>query len=117
MTRFSLTLKTKPLEFVSIGFAFFLLPFLTTILQFEHVYAIGFKERTDKRDFLTLAASVTGFKVEWQEGVKPKDLLQKAMPNVCLPGDSRDVGIDKCQHRERTLRTPSLPSLQHGAPI
>ncbi|KAJ5217945.1 uncharacterized protein N7498_000044 [Penicillium cinerascens] len=50
-------------------------------LQFEHVYAIGFKGRTDKRDFLTLAASVTGFKVEWIEGVKPGGLLQKAMPN------------------------------------
>ena len=40
------------------------------------------KERTDKRDFLDVAASVTGFKVDWLEGVRPDELKQKAMPNV-----------------------------------
>lgn len=40
------------------------------------------KERTDKRDFLTLAASVSGFNVEWLDGVRPDDLSPKAMPDV-----------------------------------
>ncbi|KAK4864789.1 hypothetical protein LT330_001412 [Penicillium expansum] len=50
-------------------------------LGFEHIYAISMKERTDKRDFLTLAASVSGFKVEWLDGVRPDELALKAMPD------------------------------------
>jgi hypothetical protein len=42
------------------------------------------KERTDKRDFLTLAAAVSGFKVEWLDGVRPDDLHPKAMPDVSI---------------------------------
>ncbi|CAI7631561.1 unnamed protein product [Penicillium glandicola] len=54
-------------------------------LGFEHIYAISMKERTDKRDFLTLAASVSGFKVEWLDGVRPDDLHPKAMPDGLDP--------------------------------
>ncbi|KAJ5912336.1 hypothetical protein N7504_001219 [Penicillium tannophilum] len=72
-------------------------------LGFEHVYAIGFKERTDKRDFLTLAASVTGFKVEWQEGVKPDDLLQKAMPNGANLNDTEPSIIAAWRAHMNTL--------------
>lgn len=43
------------------------------------------KERTDKRDFLTLAASISGFKVKWLDGVRPDDLHPKAMPDVRFP--------------------------------
>ncbi|KAJ5761970.1 uncharacterized protein N7511_005352 [Penicillium nucicola] len=49
-------------------------------LGFEHVYAIGLKERTDKRDFLTVSAAVSGFQVEWLDGVRPQELQQKALP-------------------------------------
>ena len=49
------------------------------------MYAISMKERTDKRDFLTLAASISGFKVEWLDGVRPHDLHSKAMPDVRCP--------------------------------
>jgi hypothetical protein len=52
------------------------------ILKFQHIYAIGLKERTDKRDFLTVAASVTGFKVEWLDGVLSQNLQQKSLPSV-----------------------------------
>ncbi|KAF4168097.1 hypothetical protein CNMCM6936_003692 [Aspergillus lentulus] len=49
-------------------------------LGFEHVYAIGLKERTDKRDFLALAASIVGFQVDWLEGVKPDEIHPKSLP-------------------------------------
>ncbi|KAL3464323.1 hypothetical protein BJX64DRAFT_94923 [Aspergillus heterothallicus] len=49
-------------------------------LGFQHIYAIGLKERTDKHDSLTLAASVIGMKVDWLEGVRPGDVSQKALP-------------------------------------
>ncbi|OQE96733.1 hypothetical protein PENNAL_c0001G02128 [Penicillium nalgiovense] len=54
-------------------------------LGFEHIYAISMKERTDKRDFLTLAASISGFKVKWLDGVRPDDLHPKAMPDGLDP--------------------------------
>ncbi|OJJ95735.1 hypothetical protein ASPACDRAFT_35598 [Aspergillus aculeatus ATCC 16872] len=50
-------------------------------LGFEHIFAIGLKERTDKRDFLTLAASMAGFRVEWLDGVRPTEINQKSLPN------------------------------------
>ncbi|KAL6237029.1 hypothetical protein BDW75DRAFT_93767 [Aspergillus navahoensis] len=49
-------------------------------LGFQHIYAIGLRERTDKHDSLTLAASATGMDVEWLEGVRPGDVSQKALP-------------------------------------
>ncbi|KAL4800573.1 hypothetical protein BDV19DRAFT_72583 [Aspergillus venezuelensis] len=49
-------------------------------LGFQHIYAIGLKERTDKHDSLSLAASLTNMKVEWLEGVRPGDVSQKALP-------------------------------------
>ncbi|CAI7663487.1 unnamed protein product [Penicillium crustosum] len=52
-----------------------------TTLGFEHIYAIGLKERTDKRDFLTVSASVSGFEVDWVDGVRSQDLQQKALPD------------------------------------
>ncbi|KAJ5289954.1 uncharacterized protein N7443_010207 [Penicillium atrosanguineum] len=58
-------------------------------LGFEHIYAIGMKERPDKRDFLDVAASVTGFKVDWLEGVRPDELKQKAMPNGLTLSDTK----------------------------
>ncbi|KAJ5823134.1 Glycosyl transferase family 25 [Penicillium robsamsonii] len=54
-------------------------------LGFQHVYAISMKERTDKRDFLTLAASISGFNVEWLDGVRPDELAPKAMPDGLDP--------------------------------
>jgi hypothetical protein len=51
-------------------------------LQFENVYAIGLKERTDRRDFLNLAASLVGFRVEWIDGVRGEDIIPKALPEV-----------------------------------
>ncbi|KAJ5100192.1 CAZyme family GT25 [Penicillium angulare] len=50
-------------------------------LGFEHVYAIGLPERTDKRDFLSLAAAISDIKLEWLDGVKADAISQKAMPN------------------------------------
>ncbi|KKK18201.1 hypothetical protein P175DRAFT_0500703 [Aspergillus ochraceoroseus IBT 24754] len=50
-------------------------------LGFEHVYAIGLKERTDKHDFLTLAASISGINVDWLDGVRPGEVSQKALPD------------------------------------
>ncbi|KAJ5567292.1 hypothetical protein N7535_006598 [Penicillium sp. DV-2018c] len=62
-------------------------------LGFEHIYAISMKERTDKRDFLTLAASVTGFKVEWLDGVRPEEVYPKAMPDGLDSSSVKPTGI------------------------
>lgn len=49
-------------------------------LGFEKVVAIGLPERSDKRDALELMASLTGFDIEWVDGVKPASILNKAVP-------------------------------------
>ncbi|KAL5691837.1 hypothetical protein EMGR_006520 [Emarellia grisea] len=55
-------------------------------LGFEHIYAIGLKERTDKRDFLTLASLAAGFKVDWIDGVRPDELDPRSLPNTVTNG-------------------------------
>lgn len=52
------------------------------MVQFHKIYAIGFPERTDKRDAFALATAVTGFDVEWSDGVKFEDISKKAAPVV-----------------------------------
>ncbi|KAI0005800.1 glycosyltransferase family 25 protein [Xylariaceae sp. FL0662B] len=49
-------------------------------LGFEKVFAIGLPERTDKRDALSLMASLTGFKLTWVDGVAGKTIPDKALP-------------------------------------
>lgn len=49
-------------------------------LGFEKVFTIGLKERTDKRDAMALMSSLTGFDIEWFEGVRPGDIPDKAVP-------------------------------------
>lgn len=61
------------------------------------------KERTDKRDFLTLAASVSGFKVEWLDGVRPDELHPKAMPDVRFSTEHKKKKISNSCFRDWTL--------------
>lgn len=49
-------------------------------LGFEKVFAVGLKERSDKRDALTLISSLTGFKIDWINGVRGEEVVDKALP-------------------------------------
>ena len=49
-------------------------------LGFEKVIAIGLPERSDKRDAVTLMAAMSGFEVDWVDGVKPESIPNKAVP-------------------------------------
>jgi len=49
-------------------------------LGFEKVFAIGLPERSDKRDALALTSSLTGFKIDWVDGVKGESVPDKALP-------------------------------------
>lgn len=51
--------------------------------QFERVFAIGFEDRMNKRDAMTIGASLSGMKLEWIDGVRWKDINEKAYPAVC----------------------------------
>jgi hypothetical protein len=64
-------------------------------LGFEKVFSIGLNERTDKRDALTLMSSLTGFDIEWIEGVRPGNIADKAVP----------FGIDASAVRDNFLGT------------
>lgn len=49
-------------------------------LGFEKVFSIGLRERTDKRDAMALMAALSGFKVDWIDGVRPDNIPDKAVP-------------------------------------
>jgi hypothetical protein len=45
---------------------------------------LGLKERSDKRDAMVLASSLTGFDVEFIDGVRGEEVVDKALPVVCF---------------------------------
>lgn len=49
-------------------------------LGFSKIFVIGLPERTDKRDAMTLTSSLTGFSLEWIDGVKGESVPDKAIP-------------------------------------
>ncbi|PHH70270.1 hypothetical protein CDD83_5483 [Cordyceps sp. RAO-2017] len=49
-------------------------------LGFEKIIAIGLPERSDKRDALELMAALTGFDIDWVDGVKSASISEKAVP-------------------------------------
>lgn len=49
-------------------------------LGFEKVFAVGLPERSDKRDALALTSSLTGFKIDWIDGVRGQTILDNALP-------------------------------------
>lgn len=55
--------------------------------------AVGLPERSDKRDALTLISSLTGFKIEWVDGVKGETIKDKAVP----------YGVDRAKLWESNL--------------
>ncbi|CAN8104803.1 unnamed protein product [Discula destructiva] len=49
-------------------------------LGFGKVFVVGLPERSDKRDAIALASSLTGFDVEWVDGVRGETIPDKAVP-------------------------------------
>lgn len=49
-------------------------------LGFEKVLVVGLPERSDKRDALALASSLTGFTISWIDGVRGESVVDKALP-------------------------------------
>lgn len=49
-------------------------------LGFSKVFAIGLPERSDKRDALSLTAALTGFHLDWVDGVRAESIADKAVP-------------------------------------
>lgn len=49
-------------------------------LGFGKVFVVGLPERTDKRDAIALSSSLTGFDIEWIDGVRGESIPDKAVP-------------------------------------
>ncbi|RDW82819.1 hypothetical protein BP6252_03931 [Coleophoma cylindrospora] len=54
-------------------------------IGFERVFAISLPERSDKRDGIAVGARVTGFSLEFSDGVRGSAMSQKAMPKNWNP--------------------------------
>ncbi|KAH7369750.1 hypothetical protein BKA65DRAFT_561042 [Rhexocercosporidium sp. MPI-PUGE-AT-0058] len=68
-------------------------PAINGTLGFERVFAVGLSERSDKRDALALISSLTGFKIDWVEGVHGNTVIDKALP----------FGVDRVKLWENNL--------------
>jgi GR25 family glycosyltransferase involved in LPS biosynthesis len=62
-------------------------------LGFSKVFVVGLPERTDKRDAMTLTSALTGFHVDFVDGVKGESIPDKAVP----------LGIDRHALMETNL--------------
>lgn len=62
-------------------------------LGFSNIFVVGLPERTDKRDAIALTAALTGFHVEFVDGVKGKSIPDKALP----------IGVDRQALMEENL--------------
>ncbi|KAK7698645.1 hypothetical protein SLS64_012384 [Diaporthe eres] len=62
-------------------------------LGFGKVFVVGLPERTDKRDAISLSAALTGFDIEWVDGVRGESIPDKAVP----------FGIDRKKLMETNL--------------
>ncbi|KAL2276192.1 hypothetical protein FJTKL_01254 [Diaporthe vaccinii] len=62
-------------------------------LGFGKVFVVGLPERTDKRDATSLSAALTGFDIEWVDGVRGESIPDKAVP----------FGIDRKKLMETNL--------------
>ena len=49
-------------------------------LQFEKILVLNMPERSDKRDAMSLAASLSGFNVNYIDGVYGETIPNKALP-------------------------------------
>ncbi|KAI0005204.1 glycosyltransferase family 25 protein [Xylariaceae sp. FL0662B] len=49
-------------------------------LGFEKIFVVGLPERSDKRDAISLTSALTGFHVEWVDGVRGETIPDKAVP-------------------------------------
>lgn len=50
-------------------------------LGFQKIFAINLPSRTDKRDGMLLASRLTGFHIEFIDGVDPAEIPRKALPH------------------------------------
>lgn len=62
-------------------------------LGFGKVFVVGLPSRTDKRDAMALASSLTGFDIEWVDGVRGENIPDKAVP----------FGVDRAKLMETNL--------------
>lgn len=62
-------------------------------LGFSKIFVVGLPERTDKRDALSLTAALTGFHVDFVDGVRGETIPDKAVP----------IGVDRHALMETNL--------------
>lgn len=56
-------------------------------LGFQKIYVISMPSRTDKRDYLTLMALVSGLDITFADGVNGSDMHPRSLPAVGIPTD------------------------------
>lgn len=86
-------------------------------LGFSNVFVVGLAERSDKRDAIALASSLTGFRVEWVEGVRGDSIPDKAVPFGVDRKKLWETNLGSWRGHMNAIRryVNSTPSGAHGA--
>ncbi|KAI9799162.1 MAG: hypothetical protein M1833_004202 [Piccolia ochrophora] len=74
-------------------------------LGFERIFAVGLKERSDRRDALTLQADLTGMHVDWVDGYKGRDIVDKAVPIGVNRNDMGEANVGSWRGHIDTIRS------------
>ncbi|TAQ88257.1 hypothetical protein B7494_g3434 [Chlorociboria aeruginascens] len=73
-------------------------------LGFEKILMIGLKERSDRRDTMALQSSLTGFQIEWLNGVRGVEVADKALPVGMERGMSGEAEIGSWRGHINAIR-------------
>ncbi|KAK7987106.1 glycosyltransferase family 25 protein [Apiospora saccharicola] len=74
-------------------------------LGFEKVFVVNLPDRTDKRDALSLAGTLTGIKLDWVRALRGVDVPDKALPLGVDRQGWRDGGIGSWRSQMNAIRT------------
>lgn len=69
---------------------------LNSTLGFQKVFAINLPSRTDKRDGLLLTSKVTGFDIDFIDGVVPSNISNKSLPHQITGSTPITGGVLGC---------------------
>lgn len=74
-------------------------------LGFEKIFVVNLPERTDKRDAMSLTASLTDIKLTWTSAIRGTGVSDKALPLGVNRETWRDGGNGSWRSQMNVIRT------------
>jgi len=89
---------------------------LSRTAQFEKIFVVGLRARTDRRDGMVLSAALSNMNIEFVDGVRGETVLDKAIPS--LEGHSRMADpVTGCWRAHMNAIQEFVSALFHAATV